>query len=102
MDHWLESELDEADDFRAIEGPFSKEDRDTKSLILSDQWEESNEALVSCNYRKVEREADALLKAAGRGDPYTLGADQTAWGFRLKGSRWAAGGKWLAAHLAQT
>lgn len=85
VEHWLESELDEADDFRAIEGPFSDEDRDTKSLILSDQWEESNEALVSCNYRKVEREADALLKAAGLPTLDHAGAEFEKLCRRLKG-----------------
>ncbi|HEU4683193.1 MAG TPA: DUF6538 domain-containing protein [Nitrospira sp.] len=65
VQQWLETELDELEDFMAVSGPFSDEDRDTKSLVLSDLWTEANEALVSCDFRKAEREADALLKAAG-------------------------------------
>jgi hypothetical protein len=62
---WLAIELDDADDYRAVEGPFSDDDRDTKCLIVHDQMEDTSEALLSCNYRRVEREAQELLKAAG-------------------------------------
>jgi hypothetical protein len=65
VSRWLESSLEEAEDYRAICGPVSDIDRDTKQVILSDLWEEANEALVSCDYRKVEKEADELLKSAG-------------------------------------
>jgi integrase len=65
VEHWLSSELEEADDFRAVEGPFSDEDRDTKSIILSDQFDDAYAAFISCDYRKVEREAQELLKSAG-------------------------------------
>jgi len=64
VQHWLEMELDELDDYMATCGPFSDVDRDTKYIVLSDLWTEANEALVSCDFRKVEREADALLKSA--------------------------------------
>ena len=65
VQNWLETEIDELEDFMATAGPFADHDRTTKQVVLSDLWEESNEALISCDFRKVEREADALLKAAG-------------------------------------
>jgi integrase len=65
VEHWLNSSLEDADDFRATEGPFSDADRDTKCMILHEQLEDAAGALLSCDYRKVEREADELLKAAG-------------------------------------
>jgi integrase len=65
VQNWLETEIDELDDFMAVSGPFSDVDRETKQVVLSDLWEEANEALISCDFRKVEKEADALLKAAG-------------------------------------
>ena len=64
VEHWLDAQLDEADDFRAVEGPFSDEDRDMKWLV-SDQFEDANGALISCDYGRVEREAQELLKSAG-------------------------------------
>jgi hypothetical protein len=63
--HWLESALDEAEDFRALGGPFSDSDRHTKWLILSDLFDEASEGLISCDYWKIEKEADELLRAAG-------------------------------------
>jgi len=65
VSRWLESSLEEAEDYRAICGPVSDDDRETKQMILSDLWEEANEALVSCDYQKIEKEADELLKSAG-------------------------------------
>ena len=65
ISQWMESELDEAEDYRATCGPVTDEYRDDVSLILSDQFKEASEALVSCDYRKLEKEADELLRAAG-------------------------------------
>jgi len=75
VSRWLDTELDDADDYRAVEGPFSDNDRDTKWLILHDQMEDASEALLSCNYRKVEHEAQELLKAAGLPALDTNGAE---------------------------
>ena len=55
VSRWLESSLEEGEDYRAICGPVSDMDRDTKQVILSDLWEEVSEALISCDYRKVEK-----------------------------------------------
>ena len=65
VQHWLETEFDELDDYMATCGPVSDVDRDTKHVVLSDLWQEATEALISCDFRKVEKEADALLKSAG-------------------------------------
>jgi integrase len=63
--HWLELELDEAEDARTLGGPVTDDYREGVYHVLSDQFDEAHEALVTNNYRKVEHEADALLKAAG-------------------------------------
>jgi integrase len=60
--HWLEIELDEAEDARTLAGPLSDDHREGVWHVLSDQ---GDEALVTNNWRTVEREADALLQAAG-------------------------------------
>src|SRR5262245_43119862 len=65
VEHWLESELDEADDWRVMNGPYGEDDLTGKWLILHDQLEDTIGALVSYDFRKVEREADELLKSAG-------------------------------------
>ena len=65
VDQWLEAELDEAEDCRTLGGPVTDDYRDGVYHVLSDQFDEAHEALVTNNYRKVEREADDLLKAAG-------------------------------------
>ncbi len=62
---WLDSELDEAEDYRAFSGPLSDNDRDNQLMGLSILQEESYEALMSCDYRKIAAEADELLKSAG-------------------------------------
>lgn len=63
--HWLDNALEEAEDYRAVVGLVTDEYRDDVSLILSDQLQEASEALVSCDYRKIEKEADELLQASG-------------------------------------
>lgn len=65
VSHWLEVELDEAEDARTLAGPLSDDYREGVWHVLSDQMDEAHEALVTNNWRKVEREADALLLAAG-------------------------------------
>lgn len=63
--HWLEASLDEAEDARALAGAVSDERRGGMYLALSDQFDEAHEALLTNNWRKVEREADELLRTAG-------------------------------------
>ena len=63
--HWLEVELDEAEDARTLAGSLSDDYREGVWHVLSDQLDDAHEALVTNNWRKVEREADALLQAAG-------------------------------------
>ena len=63
--HWLEVELDEAEDARTLAGPVSEEYRESIWYPLSDQFDEAQEALLFNNWRIVEREADELLKSAG-------------------------------------
>ncbi len=65
VSHWLEVELDEAEDARTLAGSLSDDYREGIWHVLSDQLDEAHEALVTNNWRKVEREADALLQAAG-------------------------------------
>jgi hypothetical protein len=64
--HWLEIELDEAEDARTLAGPLSDDYREGVWRVLSDQIDDTHEALVTNNWRKVAREADALLQAAGQ------------------------------------
>jgi len=63
--HWLETKLDEAEDFRATFGYISDDQREGAWQVLSDQLEEAHEALVTNNFRKIEKDADELLKSAG-------------------------------------
>jgi integrase len=65
VSHWLERELEEAEDYRAVVGSVTDEYRDDVSLILSDQLQDAFKALVSCDYRTIEKEADELLAASG-------------------------------------
>ena len=55
VERWLESELDEAEDYRAVCGPVLDDYRDEVTSILADQRQEVFESLVSCDYRKIER-----------------------------------------------
>ena len=64
IDHWMERELDESEDFRATCGRVNDDFRESMYYVLSDQFDEADEALVSCDYRKVAQEADDLLKSA--------------------------------------
>jgi integrase len=65
VNHWLDSALEESDDSRLVHGPYNEDQRDMAYDLLVDQLEESADALESFNLRKVEKEADGLLKAAG-------------------------------------
>ncbi|MDE3042627.1 MAG: tyrosine-type recombinase/integrase, partial [Nitrospirota bacterium] len=61
---WMESTLDEAEDFRATCGPVSDDRREGIHLAMSNEFDTVADALLSCNYVKVEKEADELLKTA--------------------------------------
>ena len=63
--HWLEVELDEAEDARTLNGLITDEYREGVWHVLSDQFDDAHEALLTNNYRKVEPEADEPLKSAG-------------------------------------
>lgn len=65
VSRWMESSLEESEDYRAVCGPVDEDYREGVYIVLSDQFEEADEALVSCDYRSVAKEADALLQSAG-------------------------------------
>ena len=65
VSRYMESELDEAEDLRATLGPVTDSYRDGVQEVLSHQFDEVSEALISCDFRKIEREAVDLLKTAG-------------------------------------
>jgi integrase len=65
VQHWLETEIDELEDSLALDGPVSDSQREGEWIVYSDLFDEASEALIERNYRKVEREADALLASAG-------------------------------------
>jgi hypothetical protein len=62
---WIDTTLEESEDYRAVCGPVSDDYRDGVHLVLSRQFEEASEALIGCEYHTVEKEADELLQAAG-------------------------------------
>ena len=62
---WMNAELDEAEDWRALNGPISDEYRDNVTDVLADQRQEVECALLGSDYQLIEKEADALLTAAG-------------------------------------
>lgn len=62
---WMETTLEESEDYRAVCGPVTDEYREGVYHVLSDQFDEAGEALVSCDYSSVEKEATALLTGAG-------------------------------------
>jgi integrase len=63
--HWLEVELDEAEDARTLAGPVSDDYREGVWHVLSDLSDKAHEDLVTNNWKTIEREADALMKSAG-------------------------------------
>lgn len=62
---WLETRLEAAEDFRASLRPISDDQREGAFLVLHDQLEEASEDLLSNDFRRIEKEADELLKSAG-------------------------------------
>ena len=59
---WLESELEYAEDCRALAGLVSDANREEQLDGLASCQDEIAEALLSNNYRQIEREADQLLR----------------------------------------
>lgn len=47
VQRWLETELDEAEDYRAVCGPVTDEYRNGVYHVLSDQFDEASESLIS-------------------------------------------------------
>ena len=62
---WLEAELEYAEDCRAVAGPMSDAHRESQLEGLWIIQDDNTEALLTNNYRRIEKEADQLLKAAG-------------------------------------
>lgn len=65
VSHWLEQELEYAEDCRALAGPVSDAHRESQLEGLSIEADLAHEQLLGNNYRKIEKTADDLLKAAG-------------------------------------
>ena len=63
--HWLESELDYAEDCRVLAGPISDDHRESQLEGLSIMYDDAHEALLGNDFRNIAPTADALLKAAG-------------------------------------
>ena len=63
--HWLEAELDHAEDVRTLHGHISDEYRENIYYPLSDQFDAVSEDLLTNNWRTIAQEADGLLKSAG-------------------------------------
>ena len=62
---WLESELEYAEDCRALGGLVSDAHRESQLDGLDIMSDEVDEALMSNDFRKIERDADQLLRSAG-------------------------------------
>jgi len=60
---WLESELEDAEDYRAVNGPFIS--GAGPAALLNDTREEYREDLAICDYSRIKEEVVDLLKAAG-------------------------------------
>jgi integrase len=65
VESWLESELDYAEDCRAVAGPVSDYDRESQLIGLDIMNDEAHEALLGNDFTKIEKDARELLKAAG-------------------------------------
>jgi integrase len=65
VQHWLETEIDDLEDSMAVGGPVPYSEREAEWLMYSNVFDETVEALISRNYRKVEGEASDLLVSAG-------------------------------------
>ena len=65
VEYWLDNELDYAEDCRALAGPMSEAHRESQLDGLDIMWEQTHEALLGNDYRRIEKDADELLKAAG-------------------------------------
>jgi hypothetical protein len=65
VSHWLEVELDYAEECRATEGRISEAWRERQLEGLSVLADEAHEALTDNDYRKIEKMADELLRSAG-------------------------------------
>jgi integrase len=65
VQHWLETEIDFLDDCLVLGGQVDDDQREGEHLVYSDLFDEASEALIGRDFKKVEKEADALLVAAG-------------------------------------
>lgn len=62
---WLDARLELAEDYRASLRPISDDKRLGAWHVLHDQMEDAARDLLSNNFRRIEQEAEELLKAAG-------------------------------------
>lgn len=62
---WIDTTLEEQEDHRATCGPVSESYRENQLDGLSIALDDTEEMLMGCDYRRIAREADELLVAAG-------------------------------------
>src|SRR5262249_39544394 len=62
--NWIESELDEAEDYRTLNGPFISGGAGSW-VLLNDAREDFKADLATGDYSRIEHEAVELLKSAG-------------------------------------
>ena len=63
IERWMEAELEVGEDHRATH-PVTEESLDDTSMIRVSQMEDLLGDLGSCNYHRVEQDADEILRAA--------------------------------------
>ena len=72
ISNWIEAELEEYEDARAMQtSAYDEDEREATYIALSNKFESLQEDLVSNDLRSIATEADDLLKLAG----LTLGKD---------------------------
>jgi len=64
---WLDSQLEEAEDWRVTNGPYPEDQGEGASMILTDQVDDALEQLATYDFSKIEKEAVELLQTAGVG-----------------------------------
>jgi uncharacterized protein DUF6538 len=64
VQQWLERELNYAEESRATARPINDDDRESQIDGLNIMLDSAYEDLLSNDYRKIDKEADELIKAA--------------------------------------
>lgn len=65
VDYWLDNELGYAEDCRSLAGPMSDAARESQLDGLDIMHEQAYESLLGNDHRRIKKDADELLKAAG-------------------------------------